>query len=99
MILITFFAGFNLQPISISVGLYIFKDIPLFLALIFFFILGAMIMVPFTILGKVSKKDLIRRREKRNEPIQIPDQETKDFTKEEVIGKKKEKKLRIKKLI
>ena len=56
LVFVALFSGFNLNPVDISIGFYVFKGIPLFLALIAAFIAGALLMVPFTVLKRKSKK-------------------------------------------
>ena len=58
LVLVALFSGNNLDTVSISVGFYTFPPIPLFLALIAAFILGALVVLPFSIRGfaKASKK-------------------------------------------
>ncbi len=51
LVLVALFSGFNLAPVSISVGFYTFEQIPLFLALIAAFILGALVVLPFSMRG------------------------------------------------
>ena len=56
LILVALFSGFNLNPVDISIGFHVFTDVPLFLALIASFIVGAVVVVPFTILKRSAKK-------------------------------------------
>jgi uncharacterized integral membrane protein len=64
LVVVAVFAGFNLDPVSISVGFYVFEDVPLFLSLIVAFFAGALLMLPFA---------LLRRRQKRK-PQTPPEQ-------------------------
>ena len=59
LVLVALFSGFNHTPVSISVGFHVFEKVPLFLALIIAFILGALIMVPFTI-RSLNKRRKVR---------------------------------------
>jgi uncharacterized integral membrane protein len=62
IVLFATFAGFNLDPIKISVGFYQFENIPTFFALVIAFIFGTLIMLPFTLKAfrgkKKAKKEL-----------------------------------------
>ena len=60
--LVGIFAGFNLNETNISIGFYVFENVPVFLGLIISFIMGAGMMLPFTIRRKISRK----KEEKKN---------------------------------
>ena len=63
LVLVALFATFNLNRVDVSVGFYIFKEIPLFLALMFSFILGAVVMLPFALGGmrRGKKADKVKK--------------------------------------
>ena len=46
------FAGLNLQRVDVSIGVHVFKDVPLFLALIFAFIAGAVCVLPYALVPR-----------------------------------------------
>ena len=49
VILVTIFIGFNLEnACDVSLGVYVFKDVPIFMSLLLAFALGVLIMLPFT---------------------------------------------------
>lgn len=49
VILVTIFIGFNLEnACDVSLGVYTFKDVPIFMSLLLAFALGVLIMLPFT---------------------------------------------------
>ena len=49
VILVTIFIGFNLgNACDVSLGVYVFKDVPIFMSLLLAFALGVLIMLPFT---------------------------------------------------
>ncbi len=77
LVLVALFSGFNLAPVSISVGFYTFEQIPLFLALIAAFILGALVVLPFSMRGfaKASKKKKEKLNQAQTEAIPgtVPD--------------------------
>ena len=70
LVLVALFATFNLNRVDVSVGFHIFKEIPLFLALMFSFILGALVMLPFAVRGM--------RRVKKTEKVQKTEEEPHD---------------------
>jgi uncharacterized integral membrane protein len=63
LVLVALFATFNLIRVDVSVGFYVFKEIPLFLALMFSFILGAVVMLPFAVRGmrRGKKADKVKK--------------------------------------
>ena len=67
LVLAALFAAFNLNRVDVSVGFYIFKEIPLFLALMISFILGALLMLPFAVRGmrKVKKAEKVQKMEEK----------------------------------
>jgi len=90
LVLAALFAAFNLHRVDVSVGFYIFKEIPLFLALMISFILGALLMLPFAVRRM--------RRGKKAEKIQKIEEEAHDKEEgapaeaEETGGKKRNRK-------
>ena len=57
LILVTIFAGVNLDnKCDITFVFYTFKDIPVFMTVIISFAIGAILMLPFTLGRKKSKK-------------------------------------------
>ena len=49
VILVTIFIGFNLEnACDVSFGVYIFKDVPVFMSILLAFAVGVFIMLPFT---------------------------------------------------
>lgn len=66
MTLVIFFAGFNINnEADISFGFYTIKDVPIFISLFISFLLGAFIMLPFTIFKKKPSKKKIEKEEKK----------------------------------
>ena len=65
LVLVALFATFNLEPVDVSIGFHDFKEIPLFLALMFSFILGALLMLPFAVRGlrRVKKAEKVQKTE------------------------------------
>jgi uncharacterized integral membrane protein len=49
LVLASVFASLNRQAVDVSVVFYVFKSVPLFLALIFAFIAGALCVLPFAL--------------------------------------------------
>ncbi len=43
------FAGLNLSPVDVSVGVHVFQGVPLFLALTVAFIAGALCVLPYAL--------------------------------------------------
>jgi uncharacterized integral membrane protein len=76
LVVVTVFAGFNLDRVDVSVGFHVFQGIPLFLALIVSFIAGALLMLPFTL----RRSERTRRAEK---PKSGPTQEQEGEEKQE----------------
>lgn len=59
LVLLLLFAGFNMKNISdISFGFYQFKDVPIFISLLFAFILGIIFSVPFLSSSKKKNKNI-----------------------------------------
>ena len=58
LVLVVFavFAGFNLDPIVISIGFHEFPNVPTFLALLIAFVVGTIVMLPYTLRGFRRKK-------------------------------------------
>jgi len=50
----TVFASLNLERVSVSIGVHVFRDVPLFLALIIAYIAGALCVLPFALVSKRS---------------------------------------------
>ncbi len=46
------FAGLNLVRVNVSVGVHVFRDVPLFLALVIAFIAGAVCVLPYALLPR-----------------------------------------------
>lgn len=94
LVLVALFATFNLNRVDVSVGFHIFKEIPLFLALMFSFILGALLMLPFAVRGM--------RRVKKAEKVQQTEEEPHDKEEdapaaaEETGGRKKRNRKKVK---
>lgn len=84
ILLVGIFAGFNLNQTTISIGFHSFENVPVFLALIIAFIMGAGVMLPFTIKTKVSKKQEEKILKKKAK------EEKKKAKEEEKIKKKNE---------
>ena len=55
LVVFAVFAAFNLAPISISVGFYDFENVPTFLALLIAFVLGALVVLPYSVKGMRRK--------------------------------------------
>jgi uncharacterized integral membrane protein len=62
LVLVALFSGFNLNPTDVSVGFYVFKNVPLFLTLIISFIAGALLMLPFTFKFGLKKRKPKRKK-------------------------------------
>ena len=57
IVFVTVFIGFNLDnSCNISFGFYELKDVPIFFSLMASFLLGVMVVPPFTLVKKQSKK-------------------------------------------
>lgn len=97
LVLVVFavFAGFNLDPIVISVGFHEFPNVPKFLALLIAFVVGTIVMLPYTIRG-------FRRKKAKMQPVEAlpeeppPDSEpavtVEDYAEETKTRRKKGKK-------
>lgn len=90
---VVFFAGFNITNVSdISFGFYEFKDIPIFISLFVAFLLGALIVLPFTLFrGKRKQKKTDSKKEDRKgkTPEQVAFEQEPSATETEVNEKKK----------
>ncbi len=57
IVFVTVFIGFNLDnSCNISFGFYELKDVPIFFSLLASFLLGVLVVLPFTLVKKHSKK-------------------------------------------
>ena len=94
LVLVALFATINLNRVDVSVGFHIFKEIPLFLALMFSFILGALLMLPFAVRGmrRVKKAEKVQKMEE--EPHDI--EEDAPAAAEETGGRKKRNRKKVK---
>ena len=94
LVLVALFATFNLNRVDVSVGFHIFKEIPLFLALMFSFILGALLMLPFAVRGmrRVKKAEKVQKAE--DEPLDK--EEGAPAEAEETGGRKKRNRKKVK---
>lgn len=54
------FAGLNLERVNVSVGVHVFRDVPLFLALVVAFIAGAVCVLPYAFVPRRGKARRIR---------------------------------------
>ena len=69
LIIIAVFSAFNLNNTSdIELGFHKFKDVPIFLSLLFAFISGSLIMIPFSFKRKKKrvKQELVDERSLSN---------------------------------
>jgi uncharacterized integral membrane protein len=67
LVVVAVFAGFNLDRVNVSVGFYVFEDIPLFLALIVAFIAGSLLMLPFGLRRGKEQEPQAKAKNTRNE--------------------------------
>jgi uncharacterized integral membrane protein len=66
VIFVTIFIGFNLEnSCDVSFGVYTFKDVPIFMSILFAFAIGVFIMFPFTLGHKKEKKS-----QQKKQPVQ-----------------------------
>lgn len=65
LVVFAIFAGFNLDPIAISVGFTEFENVPTFLALLIAFVIGTIVMLPYTLRG-------FRRKKAKRHPTEVP---------------------------
>ena len=66
MTVVIFFAGFNINnEADISFGFYTLEGVPIFISLFIAFLLGAFIMLPFTIFKKKPSQKKIDKEEKK----------------------------------
>ena len=56
LVVIALFSGFNIDPVDVSIGFHVFKNVPLFLALFIAFVVGALVMLPLTLRGSTRRK-------------------------------------------
>lgn len=71
VILVTIFIGFNLEnACDISLGVYTFKEVPIFMSLLLAFALGVLIMLPFTFgHSKKEKKANQKKQVSQSQPV------------------------------
>lgn len=63
LVLVAIFASLNMNHrADISLGLYIFKDVPIFLSLLIAFLAGAVLIIPFTIGASLRKKNKLKEK-------------------------------------
>lgn len=63
LVLVAFFASLNMNHrTDISLGFYIFNDVPIFLSLLVAFLAGAVLIIPFTIGASLRKKSKLKEK-------------------------------------
>jgi uncharacterized integral membrane protein len=68
LVLVAFFASFNMNHrADISLGFYIYKDVPIFLSLLIAFLAGAVLIIPFTIGASLRKKSKLKEKAQKKE--------------------------------
>ncbi len=68
LVLVAFFASLNMNHrADISLGFYIFKDVPIFLSLLIAFLAGAVLIIPFTIGASLRKKNKLKEKAQKKE--------------------------------
>ncbi len=68
LVLVAFFASLNMNHrADISLGFYIFKDVPIFLSLLVAFLAGAVLIIPFTIGASMRKKNKLKEKAQKKE--------------------------------
>ena len=68
LVLVAFFASLNMNHrADISLGFYIFKDVPIFLSLLIAFLAGAVLIIPFTIGASLRKKGKLKEKAEKKE--------------------------------
>lgn len=57
MLILLTFAGFNYNNVSdVSLGFYVFKDVPVFISLLVSFVIGVLFSIPFAFSKRRAKK-------------------------------------------
>ena len=67
LVLFLVFAGFNVHPVTIYLGPMALEGIPMFVGLLFAFIAGALVAIPFSIVHSVRKSSKIRKKIKQSD--------------------------------
>jgi len=68
LVLVAFFASLNINHrADISLGFYIFKDVPIFLSLLIAFLAGSVLIIPFTIGASLRKKNKLKEKVQKKE--------------------------------
>ena len=68
LVLVALFTSLNLtNRADINLGFHVFKSVPIFLSLFFAFLVGALIMIPFTIGPSARKKKKRKEKKKKKE--------------------------------
>ncbi len=76
------FAGLNMKNVSdISFGFTVLKDVPVFLSILISFVCGAIIVLPFTLIRKKKKNNIVKPEKakkifKRNKKNNIDNENT-----------------------
>ena len=79
IVFVTVFIGFNLDnSCNISFGFYELKDVPIFFSLMASFLLGVMVVLPFTLVKKQSKKT--KQLKDKNSTIVTPQKTSSETT-------------------
>lgn len=80
LVLVAFFASLNMNHrADISLGFYIFKDVPIFLSLLIAFLAGAVLIIPFTIGASLRKKSKLKEKaEKKVKKVKKEKKEKKE---------------------
>jgi len=81
LVLVAFFASLNMNHrADISLGFYIFKDVPIFLSLLIAFLAGAVLIIPFTIGASLRKKSKLKEKAQKKEKKVKKDKKEKKST-------------------
>jgi uncharacterized integral membrane protein len=71
LVLAAFFIGFNLENrCDVSLVFYVFKDVPIFVSLLFAFVAGSLAVIPFIVGSKLRSRhrDRLDRRDPKDRP-------------------------------
>ena len=69
IVVVTIFAGFNISNVcNVSLVFYEFQNVPVFVTVLFSFVIGVLIMLPFTFKKKQPKQNNIVVGDKQSKP-------------------------------
>ena len=81
IVIVTVFAGFNISNVcNVSLIFHEFQNVPVFVTVLFSFVIGILVMLPFTFRKKQSKQSNIMTSEKSQQNVEQKTQNSEEKT-------------------